>query len=242
MKLKGRSAIVTGGGRGIGRAICEAFAAEGAGIAVVDLDQSSAEEVVHALSPGDAIAIKADISNQSDIERAVSETKAHFGSVDILVNNAGIALFRSVEDCTIEEWDKVLDIQLKGPFLLAKAAMPHMKEQKSGVIINMASIAGKTGGIVAGAPYSVSKAGIDCLTKCLARELAAFGVRANSIAPGIIDTQLTANHPQSFVDAIPLGVKGQPADVAACALFLASDDSRHITGELIDVNGGLLMD
>jgi 3-oxoacyl-[acyl-carrier protein] reductase len=120
--------------------------------------------------------------------------------------------------------------------------MPHMKSQSSGTIINMVSVAGKTGGVVAGAPYSVSKAGLECLTKCLARECAPFGIRANAISPGIIDTPMTTDHPQEFVDAIPLGEKGRPEDIAACAVFLASDDARHITGETVDVNGGLLMD
>lgn len=244
MILKDRTAIVTGGGQGIGRAICGIFAEEGAYVAVADVNESSAVETAGQLNrKGHAAkAVRADVSVGADINALVDGTLEDRGRVDILVNNAGLALFRSVELCTEEEWDRVMTVNLKGPFLLAKALLPAMKSQKAGAVINLASVAGKTGGVVSGAPYSVSKAGIECLTKSLARELAPYGVRVNAIAPGIIDTALTAHHDQSFVDAIPLGGKGEPRDVAEAALFLASDRSRHITGEILDVNGGLLMD
>jgi 3-oxoacyl-[acyl-carrier protein] reductase len=244
MKLKDRTAIVTGGGQGIGRAISHAFAAEGAKVVVADINMDTATQVAEELrSYGtDSLAVRTDMGRAADIQELIRQTVERFQGVDILVNNAGLALFRSVELCTEEEWDRVFAVNLKGPFLLSKAVMPFMKSQRRGAIVNLASIAGKTGGVVAGAPYSASKAGIECLTKSLARELAPYRARANAIAPGIIDTALSANHPPSFVEAIPLGEKGRPEDVAACALFLASDDSRHITGELIDVNGGLLMD
>lgn len=244
MKLHNRTAIVTGGGQGIGRAICHAFASEGARVAVIDLNLDTAQKVASELTAtgADALAIQGDVSKLSDIDDIVRRTLDRFEGVDILVNNAGLGLFRSVEVCTEEEWDRTLNINLKGPFLLAQAVIPHMKARQAGAIVNMVSLAGKIGGIVAGAPYSVSKAGLECLTKCLAREFAPFGIRANAIAPGIIDTPMAANHPQSFVDTIPLREKGRPEDVAACAVFLASDDARHITGETIDVNGGLLMD
>lgn len=244
MILQGRTAIVTGGGQGIGRAICGIFAEEGASVVAVDIDEGRAGETVRQLNrEGHAAkAVRADVSSGAEIEALVDGVLADSGRVDILVNNAGLAVFRSVELCTEEEWDRVMAVNLKGPFLLAKALLPTMKAQQSGAVINLASVAGKTGGVVSGAPYSVSKAGIECLTKSLARELAPCGVRVNAIAPGIIDTALTANHDQSFVDAIPLGGKGEPRDVAEAALFLASDRSRHITGEILDVNGGLLMD
>lgn len=244
MMLKGQTAIVTGGGQGIGRAICGIFAEEGASIVVVDIDGSRAEETARQLRQEGrtAKAVRTDVSSDGEIKELVDGVLEDSGRVDILVNNAGLALFRSVEQCTEEEWDRVMAVNLKGPFLLAKALLPTMKAQRAGTVINLASVAGKTGGVVSGAPYSVSKAGIECLTKSLARELAPYGVRVNAIAPGIIDTALTAHHDQSFVDAIPLGGKGEPRDVAEAALFLASDRSRHITGEILDVNGGLLMD
>ena len=244
MILKDQTAIVTGGGQGIGRAICGIFAEEGASVVVVDIDEAGAGETAGQLNREGraAKAVRADVSSGAEIEALVDGVLEDSGRVDILVNNAGLAVFRSVEECTEEEWDRVMAVNLKGPFLLAKALLPAMKAQQAGAVINLASVAGKTGGVVSGAPYSVSKAGIECLTKSLARELAPHGVRVNAIAPGIIDTALTAHHDQSFVDAIPLGGKGEPRDVAEAALFLASDRSRHITGEILDVNGGLLMD
>ena len=245
MILKDRTAIVTGGGQGIGRAISGIFAEEGATVVVVDINESGAEETARQLNREghSAQAVRADISVGAEISALADGVVKDYGRVDILVNNAGLALFRSVEECTEEEWDRVMAVNLKGPFLLAKALAPTMKAQRSGAVINLASVAGKTGGVVSGAPYSVSKAGIECLTKSLARELAPYGVRVNAIAPGIIDTALTAHHDPAFVDAIPLGgSKGEPRDVAEAALFLASDRSRHITGEILDVNGGLLMD
>lgn len=244
MILKDQTAIVTGGGQGIGRAICGIFAEEGASVVVVDIDEAGAGETAGQLNREGraAKAVRADVSSGAEIEALVDGVLEDSGRVDILVNNAGLAVFRSVEECTEEEWDRVMAVNLKGPFLLAKALLPTMKAQQAGAVINLASVAGKTGGVVSGAPYSVSKAGIECLTKSLARELAPYGVRVNAIAPGIIDTALTAHHDQSFVDAIPLGGKGEPRDVAEAALFLASNRSRHITGEILDVNGGLLMD
>ncbi len=244
MILKDQTAIVTGGGQGIGRAICGIFAEEGASVVVVDIDEAGAGETARLLNREGraAKAVRTDVSSGAEIEALVDGVLEDSGRVDILVNNAGLAVFRSVEECTEEEWDRVMAVNLKGPFLLAKALLPTMKAQQTGAVINLASVAGKTGGVVSGAPYSVSKAGIECLTKSLARELAPYGVRVNAIAPGIIDTALTAHHDQSFVDAIPLGGKGEPRDVAEAALFLASDRSRHITGEILDVNGGLLMD
>ena len=248
MILKDRTAIVTGGGQGIGRAICGIFAEEGAAVVVVDINEYGAEETARQLNRAgyagrSARAVRADISVAAEISALADGVVEEYGRVDILVNNAGLALFRSVEECTEEEWDRVMAVNLKGPFLLSKALLPTMIARRSGAVINLASVAGKTGGVVSGAPYSVSKAGIECLTKSLARELAPHGVRVNAIAPGIIDTDLTAHHDPAFVDAIPLGgSKGEPRDVAEAALFLASDRSRHITGEILDVNGGLLMD
>lgn len=239
-----KTVIVTGGGQGIGRALCRAFADEGAAVAVVDINAEQAQDTSRLLEAdgASAMAVQTDVSNAAEVDSLVQTVMARFGRIDILINNAGLGLFRSVEACSEEEWDRVLDVNLKGPFLLSKAVMSTLKAQQSGAIINMVSVAGKTGGVVAGAPYSVSKAGLECLTKALARELAPFRVRVNGIAPGIIDTPMAAHHPPAFIEAIPLGEKGRPEDIAAAAVFLASENARHITGEILDVNGGLMMD
>ncbi|MED5416335.1 MAG: SDR family oxidoreductase, partial [Candidatus Latescibacterota bacterium] len=164
---------------------------------------------------------------------------------DILVNNAGYLVFTTAQDCDEETWDRLLAINLRGPFFCAQAVMPHMQDRGKGVIINMSSLAAKNGGIAAGPPYSAAKAGVSNLTVHLARILAPHGVRVNAIAPGVIDTQMTRglspDH-AALAQQIPLGSKGHPEDVARCALFLASDDATHITGEIVDVNGGLHMD
>lgn len=241
-KLDDKIALVTGGGRGIGQAICQVFAQQGARLAVADIDADSAQETAQSL-PTEAIAIAMDVSSKNAVDSGFARTLDHFGHLDILVNNAGYLTYSSFEECSEELWDRTIDINLKGCFLCSQAALTHMRERGQGNIISMSSLAAKTGGIAAGPPYAAAKAGIYALTINLARVGAPLGIRANAIAPGVIDTIMTqaAAH-KDLTKAIPLGVKGTPEDVAHSALFLACDDSRHITGELLDVNGGLFMD
>ena len=244
MKLHRKVAIVTGGGRGIGRAICQAFSESGARIVVADIDLGTAERTASELKglSGESVAVRVDVSNAVEVSEMVKRTIEQFGRIDILVNNAGVGIFRSVEACTEEEWDCVLAVNLKGSFLCAKHVMEPMKAQRSGVMVHIASVAGKVGGIVAGAPYAAAKAGLISLTKSLAKELAPYGIRSNAICPGIIDTEMTAHHPPELIEQIPFRRKGRPEDIATCACFLASDDAPYITGEIVDVNGGLVMD
>ena len=168
-----------------------------------------------------------------------------FDKLDILVNNAGYLRYTQVSDCSEEEWDKQININLKGMFFCSQVAINHMIERKQGVILSMSSLAAKNGGLAASAPYAAAKGAIFTLTITLARFGAPHGVRVNALAPGVIDTPMTrglSSDHANLSNTIPLGEKGQPEDVAACALFLASDDARHITGETVDVNGGLFMD
>ena len=242
-KLDSQTALVTGAGRGIGAAICQRFASEGARIAVTDIDLDSATTTQQSL-PTDGLALRMDISSLSEVRSGFAETIEHFGHLDILVNNAGFVAFCNYENCTEELWDRILNINLKGTFLCTQAALIHMKERGSGKIVSMTSMAAKTGGLTVGPPYAASKGGILSMILGMAREGAPHGVRANGIAPGVIDTDMTRapEYDANLTAQIPLGEKGQPEDVAACALFLVSDDSRHITGEIVDVNGGLFMD
>jgi len=172
----------------------------------------------------------------------VAKTIEALGTIDILVNNAGICYQGPVADMSEETWDKVLDVNLKGPFLCAREVMPTFKQQRSGKIVNLGSQAGQVGGLVVGANYSASKAGVICLTKSLAKELAPFGVNVNCIAPGVIDTEMTQPFPrEEMVKSIPLGNVGEPQDVADAVLFLVSQESKYITGQTISVNGGSFM-
>ena len=241
-KLQHKTALITGAGRGIGRAIAERFAREGARVAVADIDPNTANATATAIGP-EALGLAMDVSSKAAVLAGTAQVLDEFGQLDILVNNAGYLVYTTFESCSEENWDRMVDINMKGPFLCAQAVIPHMKARRQGAIINMTSLAAKTGGLAAGPPYAAAKAGVLTLTIGLARALAPDQIRVNAIAPGVIDTAMTSAPEHDQLKAsIPLGRPGQPEDVANCALFLASDDARHITGETIDVNGGLYMD
>ena len=241
-KLQHNTALITGAGRGIGRAIAERFAGEGARVAVADIDPNAASATAAAIG-SDALGLAMDVSSKAAVLASTAQVLDQFGQLDILVNNAGYLVYTTFESCSEENWDRIVDVNMKGPFLCAQAVIPHMKARRQGTIINMTSLAAKTGGLAAGPPYAAAKAGVHTLTIGLARALAPDQIRVNAIAPGVIDTAMTSAPEHDQLKAsIPLGRSGQPEDVANCALFLASDDARHITGETIDVNGGLYMD
>ncbi|MFZ5918513.1 MAG: SDR family NAD(P)-dependent oxidoreductase [Chloroflexota bacterium] len=248
MRLKDKVAIVTGAGRGIGLGITLAFAREGARVAACDvradlLDGALAE--IRALG-GEALAFPMDVTRRDQIQRVVDEVLTRWGTIDILVNNAGIYEVLPFEEISEAQWDRLLAVNLKGAFLCCQAVVPAMKRQGAGRIISIASSAGKTGGTLAGAHYSVSKAGVICLAKQLARELGPHGITVNAVAPGRIDTPMihavSDEENAAFVQRTPLGRLGTPQDVARAVVFLACDEASFITGEILDVNGGLLID
>jgi len=248
MKLRDRIALVTGAGRGIGRAIAIALAREGANVVVNDVDIQLAREAADEIRVKGlkAFPIKADVSNSTEVVEMVETIIKMFDRIDILVNNAGIFSSVPLDNMTENEWDKVMNINLRGVFLCSQSVMKFMKKQRSGKIVNIASLAAKIGGIFAGANYAASKAGVICLTKSLAKQLARYGINVNAVAPGTIETEMTADWPkevkESFLRQIPLGRFGKPEEVAETVLFLVSDGANYITGETIDVNGGILMD
>ena len=248
MSLKEKVSIVTGGGQGLGRAIAIALAKRGCSIAICDLNLESATKVAQEISSmgRKALPLKVDVSKASEVQTMIDHVLKEFGRIDILVNNAGICKVVSIENMTEEDWDKVMAVNLKSVFLCSKAVMGIMTKQRWGRIVNLGSIAGKVGGIMTGANYSVSKAGVMCFTKALARELAPFGITVNAVAPGVIETQMTRDICQgdwnSYLKVIPLGTIGAPEDVANAVAFLVSDEAHYITGEILDVNGGMLMD
>lgn len=248
MKLKNKVALVTGAGRGIGKATAIALASEGASVVVNDVDLQSARETADEITAMGckALPIKADVSDRTEVTKMVDTIIETFKRIDILVNNAGIFSSVSLDNITEDEWDKVIKVNLKGVFLCSQAVMKLMKKQRSGKIINISSLAAKVGGIFAGADYAASKAGVIALTKSLAKQLASYGVNVNAVAPAVIETDMTKNWPkevkESFLRQIPLGRFGKPEEVAETILFLVSDGANYITGATIDVNGGILMD
>lgn len=242
MRLEGQVAIVTGGGGGIGKATCLTFAREGADIVIPEVNIANAEAAaaeIQALGRKCKV-IETDVSNGASVRTMVRQTLEAFGRIDILVNNAGIFSYTRIDACTEEEWDRMMAVNLKGPFLCAQAVMETMKTQRAGRIINLGSLAGQVGGIVASAPYSASKAGVMCLTKSLARVLGEYGITVNSIAPGVAATEMAKNHPD-MTDQIPLGRVADASEIASAILFLASEEGRYLTGATLDVNGGIRM-
>ena len=248
MKLKDRVAIVTGGARGIGKAIALGFLREGAKVAIVDSDKERLEMLKKEIGKEskEVSVIPCDITKSSDVKEMVDQVRKGFSRIDILVNNAGIIRRGTIETVTEEDWDRVIEVNLKGTFNCCKAVAGIMKQQGYGKIINVSSIAGKMGDITSAPGYGPSKAGVDALTKTLARQLAPYGINVNGVAPHAIETEMSAQWSEErrkeIIASIPLGRLGKPEDVATAVLFLASDEASFITGEILDVNGGALMD
>ncbi len=245
--VKGRVAIVTGGGRGIGFAIARQLGRAGSKVAVADIRSDLAEQAVRQLAGEDieATAVQVDVSSSTSVQEMVGQVVARFGTVDILVNNAGIGPTNPFDSVTEAQWDRTLDINLKSMFLCSKAVYPVMKGQRRGVILNLASMAGRTGGKASAVDYVTSKHGVVGITRSMAMHLGKDGIRANAVAPGIIETEMTAawepGKKKSFLENIPAGRLGTAEDVARVALFLCSDAASYLTGVVLDVTGGLVM-
>jgi Dehydrogenases with different specificities (related to short-chain alcohol dehydrogenases) len=242
--VKGKTAVITRAASGIGAATSHRMADEGAtGLMLVDIDLQRAWAIADEIMKDTTcrcLAIQADVSSEVDAGKVFEKAADSIGGIDILVNSAGICKLADLYTLTMEQWDRTMNINLKGTFLFSREALKVMKIQKRGKIINVASQAGKIGGLIVGPDYPASKAGVLCLTKTLAKAAAPYNINVNSVAPGLIGTEMTKDfgYDESLV---PLGRIGSPEEVADAILFLASDMSRYITGACIDVNGGMTM-
>ncbi len=249
-ELKEKVVIVTGARRGMGRSHALVLAKAGAKVVVSDISEEDCQKVVEEIKKekGEAMRVKCDVTKKEEVDNLVKKTIERFGRVDILVNNAGICQFKPFLELTEEEWSRTIDINLKGYFLCAQAVAKEMVKQKSGKIINIASVAsGQVGiGFPTLAHYSASKGGIIALTETLAVELAPYGIRVNAIAPGMIETPMIASikeNPQQekeMLKRVPMGRVGKPEEVSNLVLFLASDESSYITGSTVVIDGGWL--
>lgn len=245
--LKNRIAVITGAGRGIGEAISMTLAKAGASVVINDIDLERAEVVserARKLGVNSGV-IQASVGVYEEVEKMIDKVIRDFGQVDILVNNAGITKPSSIEGMTAKDWNEVINIDLTGVFFCCKAVVPIMKSRKYGRIVNISSVAARTGRIGNGVHYSAAKAGVIGLTMCLAREVGRYGVTVNAVAPGPIYTELTATFPketwEKLNENLAVGRSGKPEDIANAVLFLASDNAEWITGAVIDVNGGIYM-
>ncbi|MDO8685516.1 MAG: SDR family NAD(P)-dependent oxidoreductase [Clostridiales bacterium] len=244
MGLEGRVAIVTGAGRGIGESISRILAQNGARVVLVDIILDNAKKAADKItgSGGDAIGIRADVSKPEDVNDTVRTLIDKYGKVDILVNNAGVAYKTAFEELTIQEWDKVMDINLKGAFLFSQAVIKYMKEQRYGRIINISSMAGIAGSENVGCHYCASMAGLIGMTKYLSRNYAYYGITINAIAPGPIGSEMTegfgSEEYKVLIDSMPMKKLGRPENIGDIAAFLASEEAEFITGTTIEASGG----
>lgn len=248
MVLKGKVSLITGASSGIGKAVALALAREGAKVAInykSNLEGAlEVEEKIKAMGRK-AVVVRADVAKSDQVEQMVETVTGNFGEIDILVNNAGITKMGKVEEITEEDWDAVIDANLKGTFLCCRAVIRSMKRRKSGKIVNISSTAAKIGGTNSAASYAAAKGGVSSFTIHLAKEILPYNVSVNAVAPGGIDTPLLDIYgpegKETLAKSSPLGL-GRPEDVAEAVLFLVSEKADFITGEILDVNGGSLMD
>ncbi len=246
MRIKDKVILITGGGRGIGAETAKLMAKEGAKIVVCDRDAGAAEEVAIAIrdAGGEAIGAAADVTDRVQVDNVVKEAIAKFGAIDVLVNNAGITMDATLAKMTEDQFDRVLNVNLKGVFHCTQAVLPFFIERGKGKIINASSVVGVHGNF-GQTNYAATKAGVIGMTKTWAKELARKGITANAVAPGFILTDMTAAMPEKVLDLMkektPAGRLGLASDVAKAYLFLASDDADFITGQVLGVDGGLVL-
>lgn len=246
--LQDRVALVTGGGRGIGRAIARRLTEAGASLVIGDIDSALANKAVEEL-PGDsrrAVAVRLDVTDQESVEQAVRKVLDEFGKIDILINNAGIMFRTRILDISFDEWNRTLLVNLTGPFVLCKAVIPLMRKKNYGRIVNISSSAGRSVSTLGGAHYTASKAGLLGFTRAVAKEVASFGITVNAVCPGLIDTQMardttTQGEIEMFINTFPIKRLGLPEEIGDLVVFLCSEKASYITGASIDINGGDLM-
>lgn len=246
MRLLDKVAIVTGGGRGIGEATAKKFAQEGARVVIADINQEDIERTVNEIKAmgGEAMGLVVDVTNGESAKKMVADTVLKYGKLDILVNNAGITMDSTLLKMTEDQWDKVIDVNLKGVFNCGQAAAKVMVEQGSGVILNASSVVGLHGNF-GQTNYAATKWGVIGMTKTWAKELGRKGVRSNAVAPGFIATPMVKKMPENVVEMMkgkaPLGRLGEPEDIANAYAFLASDEAKFVTGAVLEVTGGVVL-
>jgi len=246
MRLKDKVALVTGGGGDVAIAIATKFIDNGAKVILVDRDEQLANAAASKINAGNALQVAVgDVCALEDQEKAVDIAVTRFGRLDIVVPCAGVIRHKPIDELSLEDWQWVINVNLTGTFLSCKAAVPVMKKQRSGRIIMISSVGGRTGRAKVGVNYAASKAGVNGLTMCLAKELGEYNITVNSICPGPLAGRMTASMPPENVKALIstacIGRLGRPEDVASAAAFLASDEAEWITGEVLDVNGGVFI-